>query len=135
MKTQTIQWRVCVASSHVVSLADCLCSAGSLQSTVSEAGAFTDGWDKAEWKLHRRLAMGHSHAEQGPSHPPELEQEQKRRQPQLQAVPRDHLPFSKLDQKRLEKHQRIAHDIAASLLQQQLVQAQVAHHPTPLSLH
>ncbi len=102
---------------------------------MSEAAAFTDGWDKAEWKFQRRLAKGHLHAEQQPSkHRPELEQEQKKRQPQLQAVPRDHLPFSQLDQKRLEKHQRIAHNIAASLLQQQLVKVPplvlVAHHST-----
>jgi hypothetical protein len=104
--------------------------AGSLQSTVSETGAFTDGWDKAEWKYQRRLAKGDLHADQRSNHRSEPRQEQfleqQKREPQLQKMQRDHLPFDKVDQKRLEKHQRIAHDIAASLLQQQL--AQVTHY-------
>lgn len=108
--------------------------ADSLGSTVSEAGVFTDGWDKAEWKQHRRLnkaspppppppfsntALPAQHQDR---HRQQLERDQEQRMEQEQLPP----PPGNLSDhalRRRDKHQRLAQDIAVSLLQQQLAQA------------
>ena len=97
-------------------------------------GAFTDGWDKQEWKQQRRrskaqqpqpqVSNGALHQHERYRHLQELGQEKTQKTfGRGQEPPQDrqgqHLEHML---RRRDKHQRLAQDIALALLQRQLTQ-------------